>query len=64
MEIILPDKTTRTVQGDSIPISRILSDLGIAPAGVIIVKNGVVVPDDVPAAEDDVIRIIRIAHGG
>lgn len=64
MKIILPEKTTRIIPGDSIAISRILSDLGIAPSGVIIVKNDRVVPDDVFAAGDDVIRIIRIAHGG
>jgi sulfur carrier protein ThiS len=64
MQVILPDKTIRTLPGDPLPVGRILLDLGIIPSGVIVVKNGRVVPDDVIASGEDRIRIIRIAHGG
>ena len=64
MQVILPDKTLIMRSDDPVPIERILLDMGIVPSGVIVLKNGRVVPDDVIAAADDQIRIIRIAHGG
>ena len=47
-----------------VAIAAILSDLGILPASVIVLKNGKLVPEDVTASGDDQVRIIRIAHGG
>ena len=64
MQVILPDKTIIMRSDDPVPIERILLDMGIVPSGVIVLKNGRVVPDDVIATADDQIRIIRIAHGG
>jgi sulfur carrier protein ThiS len=64
MQVILPDKTIRTLPGDPVAIERILVGMGIMPSGVIVVKNGRVVPEDTIASGDDQIRIIRVAHGG
>ncbi len=64
MQIILPDKSVRTVPGTSAPIEEILIELGINPATVIVVKNGMIVPEDVTAGEDDEIRVLRFSHGG
>jgi sulfur carrier protein ThiS len=64
MQVILPDKTLVTRPGDPVAIAAILSDLGILPASVIVLKNGKLVPEDVTASGDDQVRIIRIAHGG
>ncbi|MCX6693555.1 MAG: MoaD/ThiS family protein [Methanomicrobiales archaeon] len=64
MQVILPDKSVRTLPGDPLPVAQILMSLGIKPSGVIVVKNGCLVPDDVLARGDDQIRLIRIAHGG
>jgi sulfur carrier protein ThiS len=64
MQVILPDKTIRTLPGDPVHVERILLDLGIMPSTVIVVKNGRIIPEDVFACGNDQIRIIRIAHGG
>ena len=64
MQVILPDKTVLTLAGDPVSIEKLLLDLGILPSGVIVAKNGKIVPEDSLAGDDDVIRIIRVAHGG
>jgi len=64
MQIILPDKSVRTLACTSAPIEEILLELGINPTTVIVVKNGKVVPEDVIATEGDEIRILRFSHGG
>ncbi len=64
MQIILPDKSVRTVPATSAPIEAILLELGINPTTVIVVKNGKVVPEDVTADDSDEIRILRVSHGG
>jgi sulfur carrier protein ThiS len=50
--------------GESLSISHILDRLRINPSEVIVSRNGKLVPEDAVAGDDDVIRIIRIAHGG
>ncbi|MDO9550567.1 MAG: MoaD/ThiS family protein [Methanoregula sp.] len=64
MKIILPDSTTETMVGEPLSINRILDRLQINPSEVIVSRNGKLVPEDAVAGDDDVIRIIRIAHGG
>jgi sulfur carrier protein ThiS len=64
MKIILPDSTTETMAGGPVRISDILDRRGINPSEVIVSRNGKLVPEDAVATDDDVIRIIRIAHGG
>jgi sulfur carrier protein ThiS len=64
MRITLPDRTVRILRVSPAPIEQILSQMGISPAGVIVLKNGRIVPEDVIAGENDDIRIIRVSHGG
>lgn len=64
MQVILPDRSTRTLPGTMRTIESILLELGIRPSGVIVARNGVLVPEDAVAGGDDQIRIIRVAHGG
>nr|WP_303716873.1 MoaD/ThiS family protein [Methanoculleus marisnigri] len=64
MQIILPDRSVRTLSCPSAPIEEILIELGINPTTVIVVKNGTIVPEDVTADEGDEIRILRFSHGG
>ncbi|MDV2482165.1 MoaD/ThiS family protein [Methanoculleus sp. Wushi-C6] len=64
MQIILPDRSVRTLSCASAPIEEILLELGINPATVIVVKNGRIVPEDVTAEEGDELRILRFSHGG
>ncbi|HOI14688.1 MAG TPA: MoaD/ThiS family protein [Methanoculleus sp.] len=64
MQIILPDRSVRTVSCTSAPIEEILLELGINPTTVIVVKNGRIVPEDVTVTEGDEIRIVRFSHGG
>ncbi|NTV00693.1 MAG: MoaD/ThiS family protein [Methanoregulaceae archaeon] len=64
MQVTLPDRSTRTLPGDPRTIGSLLSELGIRPSGVIVARNGVLVPEDAVAGGDDEVRIIRVAHGG
>ena len=64
MQIILPDRSVRTLSRASAPIEEILLELGSNPTAVIVVKNGTIVPEDVTADESDEIRILRFSHGG
>lgn len=64
MQIILPDRSVRTLARTSAPIEEILLELGINPTTVIVTKNGKIVPEDVIATEGDEIRIVRFSHGG
>lgn len=64
MQIILPDRSVRVLTGDPLPIERILLELGMNAATVIVVKGGKVVPEDEIVGGNDEIRIIRVAHGG
>jgi len=64
MQIILPDRSVRTLSRASAPIEEILLELGINPTTVIVVMNGRIVPEDVTATEGDELRIVRFSHGG
>ncbi|BBL68350.1 hypothetical protein MchiMG62_15310 [Methanoculleus chikugoensis] len=64
MQIILPDRSVRTLSCTSAPIEEILLEFGINPTTVIVVKNGKIVPEDVTATEGDELRILRFSHGG
>lgn len=64
MQVILPDRSTRTLPGNPRTIESILLELEIRPSGVIVARNGVLVPEDAFAGGDDQVRIIRVAHGG
>jgi sulfur carrier protein len=64
MKIILPDQEIRVIDQDPASVERILSDLGINPLEVIVVRNGTLIPEDTLVFTDDEIRVIRISHGG
>ena len=64
MQIILPDKTMITFAPDPTPIEEILKRLEINPLSVIVVRNGMIVPEDVIVSGDDKVKIIRVSHGG
>ncbi len=64
MQVILPDKSTRTLPDNPRTIESLLSELGIRSSGVIVARNGVLVPEDAVAGGDDQVWIIRVAHGG
>jgi sulfur carrier protein ThiS len=64
MKIIFPNSTIEMKMGEPLSIARILEQVRINPSEVIVSRNGKLVPEDAVANDDDVIRIIRIAHGG
>jgi sulfur carrier protein len=64
MKIQLKDGTTRTFDGDAARVSEVLLALGLSPAGVIVSRNGRVIPEDTILGRDDEIRVTRVSHGG
>ncbi|QXO93961.1 hypothetical protein KSK55_11530 [Methanospirillum purgamenti] len=64
MKLILPDKSVieLSVQGRS--IETILSNQGIDPLTTLISREDEIIPEDTIPDDEDVIRVIRIAHGG
>ncbi len=64
MQIQLQDGTVRTFGGSGATVSQVLLSLGVNPAGVIVSRDGQVIPEDTVLGEDDMIRVIRVSHGG
>jgi sulfur carrier protein len=64
MKIHLQDGTARTFEGDATTVSQVLLSLGVNPVEVIVSRDGKVIPEDTLLGPDDVIRIIRVSHGG
>ena len=64
MQIQLQDGTVRTFQDSDATVSQVLLSLGVNPAGVIVSRDGKVIPEDTVLGEDDMIRVIRVSHGG
>lgn len=64
MQVILPDRSVRVLPPDPVRIEDLVISLGFLPTGVIITRNGIIVPEDEEAAGDDELRIIRVSHGG
>jgi len=64
MKLILPDKDERILEHSPAPVEQILLEQGVNPLGVIVSRNGKLIPEDTVVEADDEIRIIRIAHGG
>ncbi|MDX8549013.1 hypothetical protein KHC33_15475 [Methanospirillum sp. J.3.6.1-F.2.7.3] len=64
MKLMLPDKSVieLSVQGRS--IETILSNQGIDPLTTLISREDEIIPEDTIPDDEDVIRVIRIAHGG
>jgi len=64
MRLILPDRTERVITTGPAPLACLLLIEGINPVGVIALRDGALIPEDTLVRDDDVIRLIRIAHGG
>jgi sulfur carrier protein ThiS len=64
MKIHLQDGTSRAFDGGPATVSRVLLSLGVNPVEVIVSRDGKVIPEDTFLGPDDVIRIIRVSHGG
>ncbi len=64
MRLILPDRTERVIATGPAPLDHLLLAEGINPLGVIATRDGALIPEDTLVGENDVIRLIQIAHGG
>jgi sulfur carrier protein len=64
MKLILPDRSTRVIDPAPATVEAILQREGIDPVGVMVSRNGKLIPEDTLVSGDDEIRIIRISHGG
>jgi len=66
MKLISPDGSIKEIkiEDKDMPIENLLKELGINPVEVIIAKNGKIVPEDETVTNEDVIKIIRVIHGG
>jgi sulfur carrier protein len=62
--IRFPDGTTREYEGGEARVGEVLLALDENPAGVIVTRNGRVIPEDTLLGSDDEIRVIRVSHGG
>jgi sulfur carrier protein len=64
MNLILPDRSTRVIDPAPATVEAILQREGINPLEVMVVRDGKLITEDTLVGGDDVIRIIRISHGG
>jgi len=64
MRLILPDRSERVIATGPVPLDQLLLAEGINPLGVIATRGRTLIPEDAEVGSDDVIRLIRIAHGG
>jgi sulfur carrier protein len=64
VRIRFQDGTARTFDGGSARVWEVLLALDENPAGVIVSRNGRVIPEDSLLGGDDEIRVIRVSHGG
>ena len=64
MNLILPDRSTRVLDPAPATVEAILQREGINPLEVMVVRDGKLITEDTLVSGDDVIRIIRISHGG
>jgi sulfur carrier protein len=64
MKIHLQDGTTLSFDGKAARVREVLLALDENPAGVIVSRNGRVIPEDTVLGGDDEIRVTRVSHGG
>ena len=64
VRIRFQDGTARTFDGGAARVWEVLLALDLNPAGVIVSRNGRVIPEDSLLGGDDEIRVIRVSHGG
>lgn len=64
MKLILADLKELVLVCSPAPLDQILLEAGINPLEVLVTRNGSLMAEDAIVGADDVIRVIRIAHGG
>lgn len=64
MKLILPDETEVTVGKPIKSLEEHLIEVGLDPMTVLVSRDGTIIPEDTIPDEEDVIRVIRISHGG
>jgi sulfur carrier protein len=64
MKVHLQDGTAWNFDGGAARVAEVLLALDLNPAGVIVSRNGRVIPEDTVLGGDDEIRVIRVSHGG
>ena len=64
MKLIFTGLDERTLEHSPAPVGQILLEEGINPLEVMVTRNGKLISEDTVAGAEDVIRVIRIAHGG
>jgi sulfur carrier protein len=64
MKLILSDRDERIIVHSPAPVEQVLLEAGINPLEVVVSRNGSLISEDTIVETEDVIRVIRIAHGG
>ncbi|MCA1915941.1 hypothetical protein [Methanospirillum hungatei] len=64
MRLMLPDQSVIEVSVEGRTIETILNSQGIDPLTTLISREDEIIPEDTIPDEEDVIRVIRISHGG
>jgi sulfur carrier protein ThiS len=64
MKLILSDRDERIIVHSPAPVEQVLLEAGINPLEVVVSRNGNLISEDTIVESEDVIRVIRIAHGG
>ena len=64
MKLMLPDQSVIEVKVEGRTIETILNSQGIDPLTTLISQEDEIIPEDTIPDEEDVIRVIRISHGG
>ncbi len=64
MKLILADREALVLACGPAPLDQVLLEAGINPLEVLVTRNGTLIAEDAIVGADDVIRVIRIAHGG
>jgi sulfur carrier protein ThiS len=64
LKLIMPDGKAREIGVERSSIDKILESLSINPIEVIVAKNGKVVSECEEVKGEDVVKVIRIVHGG
>lgn len=64
MKLILSDSDERIIVHSPAPVEQVLLEAGINPLEVVVSRNGNLITEDTIVETEDVIRVIRIAHGG
>jgi sulfur carrier protein ThiS len=64
MKLILPDRSTREIDCAPATVEAVLRNQGLNPLDVMVSRDGKLVTEDTHVSGDDVLRIIRISHGG